>query len=225
MRINKECLYCKKAFQILYKYRFQKFCSWKCGMDYQREYHPRIKRIKLICQTCKKEFGVFPFLKNKRKFCSVKCSNQKYSQNRENSYIPQKSNKKYCKKAIHISKRYSVMKQRAEKSNLPIASKEAILNWYEYSIKKCVYCDMPEEIWETFYRGYHNKFSLTIDRKDNLGGYTIDNIVFACGMCNVIKTNVLSCEEMKEIGQKYIKPRWQQKILEVKQNVSVDLDL
>jgi len=49
---------------------------------------------------------------------------------------------------------------------------------------------------------------LTIDRIDNNFGYKINNIVLACGRCNLIKSNFFSSKEMKEIGQKYVKTKW-----------------
>jgi len=48
---------------------------------------------------------------------------------------------------------------------------------------------------------------MTIDRKDNALGYTPENVVSACFICNRIKSNFFIYEEMLEIGQKYVKPR------------------
>jgi hypothetical protein len=48
---------------------------------------------------------------------------------------------------------------------------------------------------------------LTIDRKDNNFGYTSKNIVLACDICNVVKSNIFTEKEMLEIG-KIIKKRY-----------------
>jgi hypothetical protein len=39
-------------------------------------------------------------------------------------------------------------------------------------------------------------------------GYVNGNICLACARCNLIKSNVLSFQEAREIGQRYVKPKW-----------------
>ena len=78
--------------------------------------------------------------------------------------------------------------------------------------KKCVYCNIPEEKIKEIYPRLKVK-SMTVDRKDNLLGYEIENICWACLVCNVIKGFLLSHEEMLEIGQKYVRPRWENNIV------------
>ena len=49
---------------------------------------------------------------------------------------------------------------------------------------------------------------MTIDRKNSEQGYEINNLVKSCWICNSIKSNKYSYEEMKIIGiklKKYIK--------------------
>ena len=48
---------------------------------------------------------------------------------------------------------------------------------------------------------------LTVDRKDNDKGYSLDNMVLACHRCNSIKGDWFSYDEMKEIAEKYMIPR------------------
>ena len=45
------------------------------------------------------------------------------------------------------------------------------------------------------------KMRLTIDRKDNDRGYTIDNIVLSCNRCNMIKGNFFNEQDMLKIGK------------------------
>jgi hypothetical protein len=45
-----------------------------------------------------------------------------------------------------------------------------------------------------------------VDRKDARRGYTPDNVVLACDACNRIKTDILSFEQMLEIG--FLLRRW-----------------
>lgn len=58
------------------------------------------------------------------------------------------------------------------------------------------------------FNGSHNKFGLEIDRKDSRVGYTLDNMVWACHRCNLVKSEFLDYNEMKEIGINYIQPKW-----------------
>ena len=52
----------------------------------------------------------------------------------------------------------------------------------------CHYCDTPTEI-------------ITLDRKDNAKGYTVENVVGCCFYCNRLKSDMFNEEEMKIIGK------------------------
>ena len=201
-RIERICPYCNIQFRTNDKRQI--FCSHNCSTFYRKKTGSGKKRIKLKCKHCGNIFEVRPCEKH-RLFCSVECS-----------YLFTKIKRgiNICIKKGSVMRRYCNIRKRAEEKNLPVMSREMFNQWYDNALKKCFYCDMPEEIWENFYRGYHNKFSLSIDRMDNDKGYTNDNITFACGMCNVVKSNVLSVWEMKDIGQRYIKPKWLKRIQE-----------
>jgi len=87
------------------------------------------------------------------------------------------------------------------------------LEWYASQEKKCVYCNIPEELLSVVDDIYNNKCTnLTLDCMDNDKGYTEKNLVLSCLRCNYTKSNLLSFDEMYEIGQKYFKPKWQQNI-------------
>lgn len=79
--------------------------------------------------------------------------------------------------------------------------------WHTETPKKCHYCDCPESILHLI-KSNRNRNYLTIDRKDNFYSYSEDNICFACQTCNMLKSDVFSPDEWKEIAQKYIKPKW-----------------
>ena len=73
----------------------------------------------------------------------------------------------------------------------------------------CHYCDLPKKYLKAFMQAYKSRwFRLTIDCKDNEAGYISGNLVLACDKCNSIKSNILSYEDMKFIGQTFIKPIW-----------------
>lgn len=78
------------------------------------------------------------------------------------------------------------------------------LEWYEASEKKCDYCGVEEFVLLEMGKP---KRCLTIDRKDNLKGYTKENICIACFRCNNMKSNFFAAEEWREIADRYIKPR------------------
>ena len=81
--------------------------------------------------------------------------------------------------------------------------------WYESQPKICGYCDIPEEYIPLVAVSFDSRVThLVIDRKDNELGYNKENMVLACHLCNFIKMNRFSYREMREIAQKYIKPKW-----------------
>ncbi len=86
-------------------------------------------------------------------------------------------------------------------------------SWYESEPKQCFYCDIPLDLLSlnnhyTNHRDSHNLF--TIDRKECGGDYSLENIVLACPLCNLVKSNFFSADTMRELAQRYVKPRWQQ---------------
>lgn len=90
--------------------------------------------------------------------------------------------------------RFYWIKSRAKTRDIPFDfSVEEFVNWYNSQRQCCVYC------------GVEGK--LSVDRIIPSLGYTKGNIVLACIKCNLIKSDILSYEEMKEIAEKYIKPK------------------
>ena len=91
-----------------------------------------------------------------------------------------------------------------------LVSKEDFVEWYNAQPKYCVYCDIPEEkttIWKKLFN--HRSTKLSVDRKDSFGNYVFDNMALCCYLCNTIKNNVLSFDEMRYVGQVFLKPKWQ----------------
>lgn len=82
--------------------------------------------------------------------------------------------------------------------------------WYNNQELKCSFCDIPQDkiTQHQWLMPSINIHRLTIDRINPKKGYIKGNICLACARCNLIKNNILSYEETKEICQKYIKPRW-----------------
>lgn len=100
---------------------------------------------------------------------------------------------------------------RAGKHNIPFdIDRLDFIKWYSNVEKLCEYCGIDVHSNKK-YRG-HNSKRLTIDRMDSNKGYSMDNIVLACAICNTTKSNVLTYEQMKIVG-KMIKMNREQNII------------
>lgn len=68
------------------------------------------------------------------------------------------------------------------------------------NIRNCHYCDAPIEWKEYRHRGTGGNGS-NLDRKDNAGIYSCENVVVCCGRCNYAKGSHFSYEEWVQIGK------------------------
>jgi 5-methylcytosine-specific restriction endonuclease McrA len=94
---------------------------------------------------------------------------------------------------------YTSLKARAKHRNIIFdINKVNFINWYENQKQICHYCSRTLKEINQIKFGRSNK--LTIDRKDNNKGYTLDNIVLACMRCNHIKSDYFTEQEMLRIG-------------------------
>lgn len=80
--------------------------------------------------------------------------------------------------------------------------------WCTLKMGSCFYCGVEFPV----IRLYCEKLGIripyiTIDRKDNGVGYEQANCVSACFLCNRVKSNFFSAEEMKEIAARFIAPK------------------
>jgi len=98
---------------------------------------------------------------------------------------------------------------RAKRSQLSFRiTKQQFIVWHTKQIKKCIYCgikenELPKNLLLTLNKG----FKLTIDRKNNNKGYTLNNITLCCLRCNFIKSDFFTYKEMLKIGKNYVKPK------------------
>ncbi len=92
----------------------------------------------------------------------------------------------------------SSAKSRSIKFNL---SDNEFCDWYSKIEKSCCYCGINETTLKSIGR---NKSFLTVDRKNNDLGYSIDNICLACHRCNNLKSNFFTESQWMEIARKYI---------------------
>jgi len=127
----------------------------------------------------------------------------------------------WCKKCVNASSRkwsktsagiYSGITGRTNyyKRKQVHIDREDFIEWYDTQQRICVYCDILEKNLYILQEHYGSvKTRLTVDCMDNTLGYSKGNLVLACDKCNQIKNNVLSFDEMKYIGQNFLKPKWQ----------------
>ena len=89
-------------------------------------------------------------------------------------------------------------------------SKEDFIKWHDSQPRICEYCGIQEN--QTYIlREYFGsvKSRLTVDCKDNELGYIKGNLTLACDKCNQVKNNILSYNDMKYIGENFIRPKWE----------------
>lgn len=86
---------------------------------------------------------------------------------------------------------------RLNRNNQRVISRIKFVKWYKLQQKKCIYCGTKEN--DSFKCWDSKRFQ--IDRKDNNEPYQIGNMVLACSICNFIKGNYFTYEEMLKIGE------------------------
>lgn len=151
------------------------------------------------CKRCDRDLPLSMFHKNKKtkddlafycKECVAKYG-RKYRDTGKGIYNNIKNRNKYYK--TH---------------NFSISFKD-FKEWYENESKICAYCDIPEDFINIINDTYNRKcIRLTVDCIENDLGYIKGNLALSCLRCNFTKSNLLSFDEMRELAQKYFKPKW-----------------
>lgn len=105
-----------------------------------------------------------------------------------------------------MRKKYSALLLRAKEKNLDINL--SYEDFKKLKLEDCHYCGVSELLLRFYCEVMNiNTPFMTIDRKNNSKGYTKDNCVTACFLCNKIKGNFFSYKEMVEIGKIFINPK------------------
>ena len=201
-RFKRNCEYCGEY----YEGEGKRFCSSNCYNSwFKKNYIP--KRAEAICKNCLKSFPIKLKDIGKRIFCSIKCRAEYVRKNGS----PKRIYPAHCREST-LKTKYGNLKRRSQDKGVDCLSSKQFIKWYGLQPKICYYCGIPVEVWERIYKNSQFKFGLTIDRKDANGGYIENNMVLCCGHCNVVKNNILDEEEMLDVGSRYIKPKWQNKL-------------
>lgn len=168
-----------------------KKCS-KCGLEKSIDEFWKSKRYKdkhyPSCKDCQRKNNIHWLDKNKDYY-------RGYALLREKS--PQRI--------------FQRIKDRAKKVGIPLSfSQTQFVEWYANQDKQCTYCGIRlEDLGKTVNDTQLKRFNrtLSVDRKNPTLGYDLDNITLACTRCNLTKNDFFSFNEMKEIGNKYIKSK------------------
>lgn len=182
-----------------YKGQGKRFCSQDC---FKKFIHKKSFRgNEKFCNSCNKWKPISEFRKDNSQ------------SNGLSTYCSECKDLKRCDYGRTAEGVWRILKKR----NKDICKKELFILWYKNQEKKCVYCDITEEDWIKLYSEKHIRTAkrLTIDRMNNDLGYVLDNLALACYHCNFIKGELFNFNEMKELGQKYIKTKWQKQTMEV----------
>lgn len=148
------------------------------------------------CLNCEVEF------KPKRRnsiCCSRRCGKRHW----------EKKNRKI------VDKKYFALRYKSKKSGIDYATRKEFTEWYNGQKKVCHYCGVKEEDKEIIHQRAEArniyitqkwvKGGLQLDRKNPVAGYTIDNMVLACFLCNILKYKGFTYEEFKLIANKFLK--------------------
>jgi hypothetical protein len=170
--------------------------------------------MKYICKYCKKEFNDDEDTRHpNRVYCSKRCNALDNIAGKSGKNHPRwKGGKEAKNKRFRMSAKgiYNDLKKNSVKRNreFPLERNEFI-EWFDSKPKKCFYCGISEKFVAGKYKtsSGHKINRLTIDRIDNSKPYSIKNIVWACYRCNSIKSNFFTADEMKELAEKFIKPK------------------
>jgi hypothetical protein len=174
-----------------------------------------------MCKTCRRKYCK-KYIKNNQKKIKIyrKMWYQEHKKemsdyrknNRKKAQIYEKKYYKINKKSIKIHKKvyclsadgiYMTLKNNAKNKKMKFSLiKKDFINWYNNQKQECHYCMRSlKEIKQDIIENKKYKGRLSIDRKDNNKGYTLNNIVLACRRCNYIKGDYITEEKMKKIGK------------------------
>lgn len=135
----------------------------------------------------------------------------------------------------------TILKQGAKKRNLTFQlTEEKLTNWWKNTPDKCYYCsiDLNNYIqlrdaiihydgsdfdivkYKTFFKSPKHKAIkyMTIDRLQNENGYELNNIVKSCWICNKLKGDFFTAQQIKKMTPEFIR-----KLIEKLQLTSITL--
>ncbi len=82
------------------------------------------------------------------------------------------------------------------------------VNWIYKPWRVCAYCDITELEYILLRTKKDGVPALTRDHVDAEIKTLVNNMAWSCFRCNIVKNHTFNAEEMREIGQKYVRPVW-----------------
>jgi hypothetical protein len=158
------------------------------------------------CPSCRKELPLSKFYKNKNRIPPFSSYCRKCHSKDSNERAWRKEN-------VSRSCFYSI-KHGAKKRNIPVnILQNDFCEWYDAQKQKCEYCGITKEDivkigWGNEFRGAGKYVRMSTDRKDSSKGYSLENIVLCCMVCNIVKGMFLTHKEMMVVGKKIMRPKW-----------------
>lgn len=138
-----------------------------------------------------------------------------YLKNKNSQEFKDKRNKNNRNFSLTAKGIYKTLKQNSKRHKRELKlTQEEFCDWFKKQIKECYYCNIPINKIDYLPKNPNGRIvkRLTIDRVNNNLPYQINNIVLACYICNHIKSFVFNNNEMKQIAQLFIKPKWEEVI-------------
>ena len=159
-----------------------------------------VDKLQNWCKNCRQIYCKVWRFKNKKEIKKYIKTHEKEIKLYMENY--RRKNKQKIKKYTLSAKGiYLIIRSRAKRFKQKFnITKADFIKWYNFQVKKCYYCGRTlEEVKKEIYFAKSNR--LTVDRKNNIKGYTLNNIVLACMRCNIIKSNFFNEQQMKKLGK------------------------
>jgi hypothetical protein len=160
-------------------------------------------RPKHPCKTCISERGRIYRVKHKEE---IKARNSRW-QSKNQAHV-REQHRQYRTNAEGAWSQFSSHKMRG-KHELTI-TRDQFLQWWDATPKVCDYCgcNSDQQNVVLVHLGYSARSNrLHIDRKNSSLGYSLDNICFACRICNEHKKDFFTHAQFQLIAAKFISPR------------------
>ena len=223
--VRKQMRQCKICQKLFFPYSAQaKFCSRNCWYVWQRTHAVYMvdNRVKSTCEICSKGFTMRPYEKRTGRFCSRQCYKVWVARELVVRRINRRARYTVLRLPTEYTRFYNI-RCRCLKLRWKVPNRQEFISWFLSEPKLCHYCGIPQEMLERLAVNTTEGY-LQVDRMNNQLGYDPSNRVLACGMCNLVKNKYLTYEQMKYVGEHFMRSNWQSKILG-NQNSAADAEV
>ena len=146
-------------------------------------------------------------------YCKVKEARNKYCSRRCSQNFWTKNNRS------REDVTWYSLRHRGIRDKIKYFSREDYKEWLAKQPQICHYCGLPKEylflikqIGEQWNMGLPAQWvtsrEFQVDRMDSNKGYSADNMVLACPICNTLKSYYWNYDEFKKIAELFLKAKW-----------------